>query len=170
MRSPPGAGKSFEVNKLLKQFGVPREGHVFSTDDQLDKLEGGYLAGVKKAIEGGYFSNMMFKFHKLNQEAAMSAMKNGITPIIIDNTNITKKEMQPYVEGGVAYGYEVRFIEPSSEHWQKISPLLQNKAFNDNRIRFAALKLAKKNQHEVPYETIYDMLKKWHVNPKIEDF
>lgn len=170
IRGVSGSGKSFEVQKLLTQFRVPQEGHVFSTDDYLDKLEGGYVAGVKRAIDEGYWDKMIYKFHKMNQERSIEAMQRGISPIIIDNTNLTRKDIYPYVEAGIIYNYEIRFVEPSSEHWKKISPLLSDKTANDNRIKFAALRLANKNKHGVPYSSIYKMLKKYEPDIKPEDF
>lgn len=170
IRGIAGSGKSTEVDKLLKEFGVPREGHVFSTDDLISSDAEEYKSKIQKAIEGGYFAPMMFKLHKTNQERAIEAMRLGVSPIIIDNQNINRKEIEPYAQAGVIYDYEIRFVEPSSEHWQRIAPLLYNKKYNDNRIKFAALKLAAKNRHGVPYQKIYDNLKKFDPNLKPEDF
>jgi predicted kinase len=144
LRGPPGSGKSFEVKKILQKYGIQ--------------------------AEGGYFSPMMYKFHMLNQERAVAAMVKGVDPIIIDNMNLDKKAMQPYVQAGLVHDYNVEFVEPSSDHWQRVAPLLQNKKLNAEQIKWAAHNLSKKNQHGVPFNSILRFLKQWHVNPKVEDF
>lgn len=170
MRAPPGAGKSFEVDKILKEMGVPKERHVFSTDEFFEKSPDGYIETFRKAKEGGYLGQLLSKYHKMNQERAIEAMSQDVSPIIIDNTNVDLKSMRNYVESGITYGYKIEFKEPSSEHWQNIAPLLMDKNTNAERLKFAALKLANKNQHGVPYEAIQNMFNKWHVNPKVDDF
>lgn len=170
MRGPPGSGKSFEVKKVLEKYQIPYEGHVFSTDEYLEKAKDGYIETIKKAIEGGYFAPMMYKFHMLNQERAIAAMEKGVNPIIIDNMNLDKKSMQPYIQAGLVHDYHIEFVEPSSEHWRRVAPLLQNKELNAEQIKWAAHNLSKKNQHGVPFDSILKFLKQWQVNPKVEDF
>jgi adenylate kinase family enzyme len=170
MRGPPGSGKSFEVNKILQKYGIQSEGHVFSTDEYLEKSKDGYKETIKKAIAGGYFAPMMYKFHMLNQERAFKAIEQGVTPIIIDNMNLDNTSMKPYVQAGLVHDYKIEFVEPSSEHWGRIAPLLQNKKLNAEQIKWAAHNLSKKNSHDVPFDSILKFLKKWQINPKVEDF
>jgi predicted kinase len=164
MRALPGAGKSFEVNKILKEKGVSKKGHVFSTDEFFDKSPDGYKETFRKAIEGGYVSELLTKYHKMNEERAKKAMSEGVSPIIIDNVNADLQSMQPYIDAGTIYGYKIVFREPSSPHWQRISPLLKNKEANAEKLKMAALELAAKNQHDVPYESIVKMLDRWYTH------
>ncbi|OXB81426.1 UNVERIFIED_CONTAM: hypothetical protein H355_001643 [Colinus virginianus] len=46
--------------------------------------------------------------------AARKAMKNGKSPVIIDNTNIHAWEMKPYVMMAREHSYEVVFREPDT--------------------------------------------------------
>ncbi|KAG5844675.1 hypothetical protein ANANG_G00164990 [Anguilla anguilla] len=47
--------------------------------------------------------------HGINIMNAKRAMRDGINPVIIDNTNIFRSEMKPYVKLGLRYGYHIRF-------------------------------------------------------------
>ncbi|KAL7983399.1 hypothetical protein Chor_000275 [Crotalus horridus] len=64
------------------------------------------------------------------------AMKNGKSPVIIDNTNIHAWEMKPYVIMALENRYEVIFREP------------------DTRWKFHVRELARRNHHGVPFEKI----------------
>ncbi|CAM5076321.1 unnamed protein product, partial [Eretmochelys imbricata] len=67
------------------------------------------------------------------------AMKNGKSPVIIDNTNIHAWEMKPYVIMARENNYEVIFQEPDT-HW-----------------KFNVRELARRNNHGVPREKIQRM-------------
>lgn len=66
-------------------------------------------------------------------------MKNGKSPVIIDNTNIHAWEMKPYVIMARENNYEVIFQEPDT-HW-----------------KFNVRELARRNSHGVPREKIQRM-------------
>ena len=50
--------------------------------------------------------------HQWNQQRAKDAMAKGISPVVIDNTNTTLKEMYSYVSLGKKFNYEIKFLEP----------------------------------------------------------
>ena len=94
MRGISGSGKSTIAKTLVGK------GKIFSTDDffmQGDK----YFFDPKKIGLN----------HKLNQERTEEAMKQGVTPIVIDNTNDELWEMKPYVTLADKYGYEATIKE-----------------------------------------------------------
>jgi len=94
MRGISGSGKSTIAKTLVGK------GKIFSTDDffmQGDK----YFFDPKKIGLN----------HKLNQERTEEAMKQGVSPIVIDNTNTQAWEMKPYVTLADKYGYEVTIKE-----------------------------------------------------------
>ncbi|GFX61188.1 NEDD4-binding protein 2-like 2 [Trichonephila clavipes] len=80
LRGLPGSGKS-TLAKKLKFNGV-----ICSTDDFFFQ-KGKYIFDFTKLDEA----------HHWNQNRAREAILNGITPVIIDNTNVETWEMSPYV-------------------------------------------------------------------------
>ncbi|GAB1290507.1 NEDD4-binding protein 2-like 1 [Apodemus speciosus] len=59
---------------------------IFSTDDFFFREDGAYE----------FDPNFLEEAHEWNQKRARKAMRNGISPIIIDNTNLHAWEMKPY--------------------------------------------------------------------------
>ena len=96
LRSPSGSGKSF----LAKELG--KGGVVFSSDDFWYR-DGKYQFDITK----------LGAAHKWNYERSKKAMEQGISPIVIDNTNTTKKECKVYLELGLEHGYNVKYAEPN---------------------------------------------------------
>lgn len=70
-------------------------------------------------------------------------MQDGISPVIIDNTNIVASDCVDYVEVGKAYGYKIIVVEPSAD-WA-----------------FDIEELMKRSTHNVPRETMVEMLEKY---------
>lgn len=133
-RGLPGSGKS----TLAKQLG--KNGVVLGSDDFFmvdDKYE--------------FDPNSLYYAHMWNQARAIDAMKKGISPIVIDNTNVQAWEMKPYVEAGIKYGYQIEIKEPNTP-W-----------------KFDAEELAKRNTHKVPINVIEEKIQRWEHNPSIED-
>jgi predicted kinase len=154
MRGVPGSGKS---HLALRLAGDPSK--VFSTDEFFERMEGGYAANWKM--------DRLFPAHKWNQRRVREAMQRGISPVVVDNTNIRIKEARPYVEMGVQYQYHMEIRESDSPWWAEISLLLQNKGLNSEKIKEWANKLATgfdhsgviiKNVHGVPFDAIHRML------------
>jgi NEDD4-binding protein 2 len=133
VRGISGSGKS-TLSKQLGQGGV-----IHSTDD-LFMVDGKYQFDVSKLTEN----------HQANERRTEDAMKNGITPIVVDNTNVSFWEFRKYVELAQQYGYEVSFHEPTTP-W-----------------KFDAEELAKRNQHGVPLKGIRSMLKRWEHDPIVD--
>ena len=135
-----GSGKSTLAAKIKHQYIV--EGHsavIWSTDDRF-MVEGHYKFDPSK----------LGLYHQQNREAVDLSMINGIECIIVDNTNLTKKERKPYVELAKKYGYNVLAIEPTTA-WKR------NTA-----------ELAQKNKHGVPVEAIQRMLDRYEPFSKEE--
>ncbi|XP_054829326.1 NEDD4-binding protein 2-like 1 isoform X2 [Eublepharis macularius] len=125
---PPEA--SHLSNKLRRQ--LKREfpsAVIFSTDDYFFTEDGSYI----------FDPDCLEDAHKWNQKRARKAMKNGKSPVIIDNTNIHAWEMKPYVIMALENNYEVIFREPDT-HW-----------------KFNVRELARHNSHGVPREKIQRM-------------
>ena len=126
LRGLPGSGKSVIARKLVGN------GIIHSTDDYLIK-NGKYE----------FDHDNIAKFHYFNLMDSIRSMKKGISPLIIDNTNIMAFHCINYVEQGKMYGYEIEVVEA------------------DTPWAFDVEELVKRNSHNVPKETIIDMLQKY---------
>jgi predicted kinase len=126
LRGLPGSGKSDIAKKLVGN------GIIHSTDSYL----------IKNGIYEFDQENIA-KYHYYNLMRSIRSMKKGISPIIIDNTNIMALHCINYAEQGKMYGYEIIVIEP------------------DTPWAFDVEELVKRNSHDVPRDTIIDMLQKY---------
>lgn len=126
LRGLPGSGKS-RIAKRLVGNGV-----IHSTDNYLSK-KGKYE----------FDHDNIARYHRFNLIDSIRSMKKGISPIIIDNTNIMAFHCMNYVEQGKIYGYEIEVIEADTP-WV-----------------FDVEELVKRNSHGVPRDTIIDMLQKY---------
>jgi predicted kinase len=133
MRGLSGSGKSTLAKKIVG------EGLIFSTDDLFIEK------GEYKFNPGKLGVN-----HKQNQTNAIEAMKDGVSPIVIDNTHTQSWEAKPYVKAGLNYDYEVTFLVPETD-WA-----------------FDAGQLASRNTHGVPKAAIERMLSRWEEEMTVE--
>jgi len=128
MRGPSGAGKSTKA----KELGI--SGTTLSTDDFWMK-DGEYKFDINRIGEA----------HQWNQQRTRECLKKGISPVIVDNTNIEAWEMKPYVGMAQQYGYQIRIVPVE--------------------VKNTAQELAQRNKHGVPADAIQKMLDKY--DPKV---
>lgn len=117
LRGLPGSGKTVLATTLL-QHGlgtVNRDEFIFSTDDFFNK-GGSYR----------YNPNEIQEAHTWNQRRAFSNARKGVSPIIIDNTNLEIWEMKVYCTMGVQFGYIIEIVEVSTP-WALNPGVLSNK-------------------------------------------
>ena len=93
LRGVSGSGKSTFAKKY-------QGGFIFSTDDFF--MQDGIYKFDPEKIK---------YYHELNVLRTENAMKQGMTPITIDNTNLKAWEMKPYVELADKYGYKIKIHE-----------------------------------------------------------
>jgi len=141
LRGISGSGKSTLAKQMLQDNNLDPENdyksHIFSTDDYfVDPTTQKY----------NFDPTQLGKAHNWNQRRATEAMKKGVSPIIIDNTNTQKWEAKPYVVEAVNNGYQV-VIQETTTPWAK-----------------NATELAKRNEHGVPVEAIQRMLDRWEID------
>jgi len=134
MRGLPGSGKSFKA----KQLGI--NGVVFSTDEYFI-IDGKYILKLDELPNA----------HAWNRERAIASIKDGITPIVIDNTNVKAWEPRPYVEAGLLHGYDVS-IEYAGTPWS-----------------FDVDELVKRNNHNVSKAVIEGMLANFKMDLTVDD-
>jgi hypothetical protein len=138
-RGISGVGKSFEIKKY-----VPKE-HIFSTDD---------FWGPNYDFN----PSLLGHAHTWNQQRTKEAMEQGISPLGVDNTSLTWKEIKPYAKLAKLHGYEIEYVESTSPWWLDMK---SRYPWNTDDIEEFAAVLDKKNQHGVPIETLKRMLQRW---------
>ena len=144
MRGPSGSGKSSLVKELTQEASDNRKTcTVHSTDDFHLELKDGIFVYVFKPEK-------LRAFHQANLHHATTSMEMGLDYVIIDNTNTTWKEIEPYVLVGIGNGYEIVIKEPNTS-W-----------------KFDAAECARKNTHGVPVEAVARMLQRWEKTSVIE--
>jgi predicted kinase len=140
MRGAPGSGKSYLAKQLLdsaRQDG--QTGIIISTDDYFMK-DGVYVHDVSKLREA----------HSFTQSRCRELCNLKVSPIIIDNTNIKKWEMAPYLEMAKKFSYHVEYAEPQTEWWMEKN----------------VDEMAKRNTHDVPREVIQRMVDSFEMLPQ----
>ena len=143
MRGLSGSGKSTKARKLQEELG----GKIFSTDDYPGLYEtddDGKLQMSFETDDDGM--TPIVKAHKWNQRRAREAMEKGVSPVIIDNTNVQKWEAKPYVDAAKENGYNIA-VEESDSEW-----------------KFDVEELGKRNAHGVPVSAIKKMLDRWETD------
>jgi len=143
IRGPSGTGKS----TISQTIG----GQIFSTDDFFGKTPKEYLAN--------FSGEKLPEAHQWNIDRVADAMRNSVSPIIVDNTTIEAWEAKPYVLLADKFGYDVKIQEPQSDVWKDIKDAMGRK--DQAALDSAADVLAQRNKHGVPKETIQDMFQRW---------
>ncbi|XP_064208810.1 NEDD4-binding protein 2-like 1 [Anguilla rostrata] len=141
MRGLPGSGKTTLSWDIMKEYDYT--GEVLSTDDYF-------------IDDYGYYNFDFYSLeraHNWNQERAEEAMQNGVHPIIIDNTNMRRCHMEPYVQMGLEYGYYIKFRTTPDTFRCSVEEL--HKRANCGITKRVMYRM-KKNFEQV--ETIYDVL------------
>lgn len=132
MRGIPGAGKS----TVSRSYN----GIVHSTDAIIESL-GDYRSFFAKMRETNDFMPL-HNAHKTNLNNAIKSMQDGVSIVIIDNTNIKANEPKPYVVEALKMGYDDKNI------------LIIDIGTNG----FSAQQLSERNTHGVPLDKIESMI------------
>lgn len=172
MRGIPGSGKSHKVQQLLIKHGG-NVGHVFSTDnvyipETLRRRKNNEFVPEEEELEE-YLRNYpkdkdsVGKAHQQIFEQVKLAMDNGISPIILDNTNISWQAMKSYAEYADKAGYEIHLEEPESPWWRAYRPYLRHKNNPENAAKLKEFLdiLQSHNKHGVPRDVIERMINSW---------
>lgn len=128
LRGLPSSGKS----TFAKSLQELHRGNVFSTDNF-------YMINGEYKWEGALICDA----HKWNQLCFLKAAREGHPVLVVDNTNTTYKELEPYVKIAYRYGYNIQVIEPTTP-WA-----------------FDVQECAKRNTHGFHIEGIQRMKDRW---------
>ena len=146
-RGIPGSGKSTLAQQIAQEnergspidyvYVIP----IFGTDDYWLRPDGYYDFNAARLSHA----------HAWNKNRVAAKMKGGHSLIIVDNTNTTWQEIEPYVRLAKLNGYSVQIREPETP-W-----------------RYDAQACFKKNTHGVPLATIEKMLARWETTESIKE-
>lgn len=168
VRGAPGSGKSKKVNDLLVRYGG-NHNHVFSTDkmwipETLKRRKNNEIVPEEEELEE-YQRNFpkdiagLVKGHELVRDKVKFAISQGISPILLDNTNTQWQNFATLAEEADKAGYIVKLEEPESPWWRAYRPFLKTK--DETKLKELVDILTKNNKHGVPPETIMKMLNQW---------
>lgn len=134
MRGVPGSGKSYAAEETLKRFEDKCRAVIHSSD-----------VFFTRNPEKEYRFNpaALGIAHKWNQNNVLASLKGGVNLVIVDNTNTTWKEIEPYAKMAHDNGYFVIIAETDTPWAKDVDECV------------------KRNQHNVPREAIERMLARW---------
>ncbi len=135
MRGISGSGKSTKAKTLVG------EGVLHSTDTLIEEA-GDYRVFFEEMKKSGNFVNLS-RMHSKNLVNAKKSMDDGVSPIVIDNTNLKANEAKAYVKHALSLGYadsNIQIVDVGTGG-------------------LTAEALAVRNTHGVPVEKIEAMIK-----------
>jgi hypothetical protein len=166
LRSLPFCGKSFRAKQLLEEYASNgQNGVVYSTDEYFYKI-----LKPDKPNEYSFNARFLHDAHRWNRVRAQKAIEEGVTPIIIDNTNTMAPEFKNYVVYAQAQDYNIRIEEPTTDYWLEIRELLKNKRANKNKLKEWAkvLEEGSRETHSVPFFAIERMMWRWECDLTVD--
>jgi len=98
MRGIPGSGKSTKAKTLVGEV-------IIHSTDAIIEATGDYAGHFKRMAEANDWS-AHGKVHGECFRNAKASMKEGVSPVIVDNTNIKSKEARNYVEAALILGLD----------------------------------------------------------------
>ncbi len=107
--------------------------------------------------------------HQTTQADFFAAVSMGMSPVIVDNTNVAVRQAAPYAQAAHAAGYQVLIQEPTSDHWNKHRELFADTYKNRLFLAEFAVFLSEKNTHGVPLETLERMMRQWVHNMTVKE-
>jgi len=135
MRGLPGSGKSSVSKEIQRLFQTDLNEHVvrICTDEILEMCEGSYLwAGWKMPL-----------YHSIALKMAQRAFSSNVPVVILDNTNMQKKDYEHYIFDAKQKGYTCH-------------------EFTVGEFTQEAIELSfTRNSHNVPHEAIQGMARKF---------
>nr|XP_018900656.1 PREDICTED: NEDD4-binding protein 2 [Bemisia tabaci] len=136
MRGCPGSGKSHAAHEIIQTLYGKVENpkkYIFSADDFFINANGVY----------NFNPENLGQAHQTTQAKVLNALKAGITPVIIDNTNTQTWEMKIYASMAISWGYYLEVLEPLT------------------RWKWDAKMLTRKSTHNIPLFKVRDMLERY---------
>lgn len=139
--APSGSGKT------TKALTLAEPNNIFEADKYWLNCVDDYLFVPSKLGDA----------HKWCQDSVKFAMAVGQSPLVVSNTNLTKKERQPYINLAKQYNYDYEIVTPDSPWFIDMLPRLIDKSYTEKDVDI----LCEKNVHNVPRDTIKRMMDKF---------
>ena len=160
MRGLPSCGKSRTAKRLAGDAGI-----VCETDAYYHTQVGDDPARFD------YDARLMWNAKLWNMRNFRRAVREGISPIVVDRGNAMSRDTQRYARFASACGYDVQIVEPESPWWQELRVLLKHKKHTGPILDVWAKKLAKMNRstHRVPAREIRRRMSKWKHDLTVQD-
>lgn len=127
IRGASGSGKSAIARHIISQYGV---GKVYETDDFWCQA-GSYV----------FEPSQLGTAHKWNQDRVRAACMTEDELIVVSNTNMTRWELNPYLQMAREFGYEIDVIRTPGP-WETD-------------------KLFERNVHNVPMASLEKQIRKY---------
>lgn len=159
MRGLPSCGKSTTAKKLAGDSGVVIETDAFFQTS--GEGPAGYSFDRKRIQEARQWTFELFR----------QAMKDQLSPIVIDRGNGSNRDSLDYANLAIQGGYDLEIREPESSWWQEIKVLLRYRPATDPLLDEWAKELAQlsKRTHRVKFETIRHWMDRWVDDLTVED-
>jgi len=142
LRGASGSGKSYKAKQLAGENGV-----ICSADDFfVEKGKGEYA----------FDPALLGQAHRQCQNRTTQAIQQGLSPVVIDNTNTRlweMKKLKPIIQLAQSMGYSVRIEEPETDWWK-------SRDIDE---------MVNKNSHGVPREAIERMVNRYDDNINLDD-
>lgn len=136
MRGLPGSGKSTLAKQIQNSFSNHVNSSIILSTDDIWTTDNHYLWNPKA----------LFQSHIVNQAKAEMACYRGINLIIIDNTNITEREYEPYVNLAKENGYDIEFAIPETDWAFDVQECFKR---NTHGVRLEVIEKMKERFYEV---------------------
>lgn len=143
----PGSGKSYLADQLVELEDNSTVVAKFSTDNYFMNSVGDYIFDPTKLEVAHKYTHarvriQVDRYDKRNKFG-------GLCVVLVDNTFTQAWECSPYYEIAKDYGWDFELREPETS-W-----------------KFDVDECYRRNQHNVPLETIKKMLKRWETSGNI---
>ena len=161
MRGLPGCGKSHMARRLASGSGV-----VLETDEYF------YTQVGADETSYDYSGELLPAARDWNLARFREAVRQNLSPIVIDRGNGLNPETKQYAVFAVENGDNVQLAEPDSPWWNELRVLLKYKQFVKDELHdLWAQKIAEstRNGHRVPSAAIRQWMPSWRYDLTIEE-
>ena len=161
MRGLPSSGKSYTARQLTVNGGL-----ICETDEY-------FYQNRPQTIDHYHYSDDRLQIARdWNFTRFITALKSGVTPIVVDRGNSLDFETQRYVKSAIAHHYKPILREPTSPWWLDLRNVLQSIETADTQIlEHWVDQLYQKNRftHRTSRDTIRQRMLQWQWNLSIQE-
>lgn len=133
MSGLPGAGKSTLATQMKIDAEAEGKSCIICSTDDFFMQDGVYK----------FDPDLLFRNHRANQNKVRQACEDGVSSVIVDNTNLRREHREEYQTIAAKFGYSIehKIVGEFTEDFAKIC--------------------GARNQHNVPLESILKMARRY---------